>query len=298
MAKSGTMRFPDFIGIGPARTGTTWLNRVLKAHIGMPRSIKEVNFFGRYYSKGLPWYAKHFDRFGPEVRTGEISPDYFTDARVPSRIATNIPLCKIVCILREPVSRLYSLYRLWCHSGEIKDIGFNLWLTESRVKNLDWGCYTSDLRRWFDTFGPKQVLVCLYDDLEHDPQLFLDSITDFIETPRIPIGNSPLASEHVHSIHHTSRRPRLMRLMWQLHRVLDHERGYRSRKLLLRLGIWQLGVQEGKPFSPLDPEVLAHWRSHFLADIEALEKLIGRDLAAWKEAPGAISNLAPARETA
>jgi len=298
MARAPNIRLPDFIGIGPPRTGTTWLHRVLKAHIGMPRSIKELEFFSRYYSKGLPWYAKHFARFGPQVRTGEISPEYFTDARVPARIAATIPRCKIVCTVREPVSRLHSQYRLWRRSGEINDMGFDVWLTKCCEKGLDWGCYTSDLRRWFDTFGPKRILVCLYDDLEHAPQRFLDLITDFIETPRISLANSPLATEHVHSIQNTSRWPSLVRLMWQLHRVLDHERGYRSRRLLLRLGIWQFCVQDGKPFAPVDPEVLAHWRRHFLADIEALEELIGRDLSAWKEAPGADPNLALARETA
>ena len=48
------LRFPDFIGVGPARTGTTGFTRSLKGHVGLPL-IKETQFFKRYYDKGPEW---------------------------------------------------------------------------------------------------------------------------------------------------------------------------------------------------------------------------------------------------
>src|ERR1700759_1753411 len=36
--------------------------------------------------------------------------------------------------------------------------------------------------------GEKQVLVCLYEDLRHDPQEFIDRVTDFVGVKRIALA--------------------------------------------------------------------------------------------------------------
>ncbi|HAD96803.1 MAG TPA: sulfotransferase, partial [Cryomorphaceae bacterium] len=48
------MKSPDFIHIGPGRTGTTYIFKMLGQHpgINLPNE-KEINFFNRNYSKGL-----------------------------------------------------------------------------------------------------------------------------------------------------------------------------------------------------------------------------------------------------
>lgn len=51
---------PDFLGIGPGRTGTTWLHQALEGHVDLPHGIKETGFFGVRFSKGIDWYAQHF----------------------------------------------------------------------------------------------------------------------------------------------------------------------------------------------------------------------------------------------
>src|SRR5439155_1562759 len=105
------LRLPDFIAVGPGRTGTTWLHEVLKGHVGLPE-IKEIQFFKWHYEKGLRWYASHFTKCPAGRPVGEICPVYFNSEIARSRIAEDLPRCKIICSLRDPVDRAYSHYRM------------------------------------------------------------------------------------------------------------------------------------------------------------------------------------------
>jgi hypothetical protein len=49
-------RLPDFIGVGPPRTAPSWLDAVLRRHVGLPRNIKEVDFFSRTMGTEFAWY--------------------------------------------------------------------------------------------------------------------------------------------------------------------------------------------------------------------------------------------------
>ena len=114
------LRLPDFIGVGPGRTGTTWIHEVLKGRVNLPAGIKETDFFTTNYYKGIEWYAHHFRNADRARPTGEINP-YFGFPEAAERIATHIPGCKIICTFRNPVERIYSAYKLWRHYTLTKD---------------------------------------------------------------------------------------------------------------------------------------------------------------------------------
>jgi len=282
MKNRAGLRLPDFIGVGPARTGTTWLHRVLEGHVGVPERYKEVHFFDRYYSRGMAWYANHFAQYPAQLKVGEITPNYFYSPPARSRIAEDIPECKIICTIREPVARMHSVYRLMCRLGKITQPSFERALDQHRSIKVNHYRYAYDLRLWLAAFDRERVLVCLYDDLESDPQAHLNRITDFLGTPRISIAGSRFATQRIHSIPRAPLRPYLAAWMWQFHRATDRDRGYNFRRIFERLGIWQYCLKEGEPFPPLDPDLEARLRERFLPDIEALEEIIGRDLTAWK----------------
>ena len=51
----------DFIGIGAPRCGTTWIAKCLSEHPQIClSSVKETDFFGKYYRKGLSYYKSFF----------------------------------------------------------------------------------------------------------------------------------------------------------------------------------------------------------------------------------------------
>jgi hypothetical protein len=105
----GSGRLPDFLVIGLARTATTWLIQVLRGHVGLPRDIKELDFFGKNYARGPAWYKSYFAGCDPKLPVGEICPTYFASAEVRARIVQLIPNCKIICTLRDPAG-LFALH--------------------------------------------------------------------------------------------------------------------------------------------------------------------------------------------
>ena len=111
MNDSTRLRLPVFIGIGPTRTGSTWLHHALGGVAGLP-SEKETRFFGGRHHKGIEWYSRRFADCPDKAPIGEICPTYFASIEAIERIHSYIPDCKIICTFRDPVHRAYSHYKL------------------------------------------------------------------------------------------------------------------------------------------------------------------------------------------
>ena len=98
--------------VGPAKTGTSWVDRVLRTVDGvcLPHKVKETFFFDKHFDKGMQWYLEQF----PQDRSGdlmvEVAPTYFFSDAAPERIAETIPDAQIVVTLRDPVRRAVSHY--------------------------------------------------------------------------------------------------------------------------------------------------------------------------------------------
>ncbi len=173
------MRLPDVIGVGPPRTGSTWLYNALRDAVDMPEGVKEPQFFSTFYDKGIDWYARHFRNATGKRPVGEISPPYFFHADTPERVKIHIPNCKIVATMRNPVDRIYSVYKLMRHYGWVRR-GTLDEVLQTRPDLGGGNRYASHLETWFDTFGRENVLVTMYDELRDDPQEYLNRVCDFI----------------------------------------------------------------------------------------------------------------------
>src|SRR5690606_13433578 len=87
----------------------------LSAHpeIYMPAQ-KELAFFSddKAYSRGVQEYLKrHFSEANGKV-AGEASPHYMCFDKCASRIHEHFPDVKLVAVLRNPIDRAYSHYRM------------------------------------------------------------------------------------------------------------------------------------------------------------------------------------------
>ncbi len=272
-ARSG--RLPDFLGVGPPRAATSWLDAVLRGHVGLPRDIKEVDFFVKNWARGVEWYEGYFAGCDAKLPVGEICPSYFGSDEARGRIAELIPHCRIICTFRDPVEMIYSMYKLARR---------NVWTRgnfESYVPE-EWHHHASKLKRWRETFGRDAVLACFYDDLEADAQTYLDPICDFIGIPRIPIGQSTLAKQRINTFSREPRSPRMARRARKLRDWLEAREAYRAINLLTRAGFWRFCFEGGEEFEPLDSGVEARLRERFRPAVEELEEVAGRDLSAWK----------------
>lgn len=277
------VRLPDFIAIGPPRTGTTWLYRALGAHVGLPRNTKETDFFSTHYARGIEWYGEFFRDCPRDLPIGEISPNYFAAPEAPERIACDIPECRIICTLRDPVDRLYSFYRLMRHNGWTRATMEEL--AESDTPAFEASRYAHHLARWRERFSPERVLVSLYDDLESAPQSFLDAICDFIGIAHITLAGSPLLGKRVNRVTRGPRIALFAEQAWRLRRWLEAREARAAISVLRKAGVWRFSFRGGGEFGPLDPALDRRLRERLRPEVEALEEMLGRDLSAWKTSP-------------
>jgi len=110
----------DFVGVGAAKAGTSWLASCLGEHPAVCMSEpKELNYFCEKKS-GLPsalltgsarnGLSERFAHCEPGNRLGEFSPSYLCDARCPELIFQHNPKCRLIFSFRHPVEALVSFY--------------------------------------------------------------------------------------------------------------------------------------------------------------------------------------------
>jgi hypothetical protein len=111
---------PSFLLCGGQRCGTTSLYRALAAHPVVLKAVlhKGVHYFDTSYHRGMSWYRGHFpmqrtamkveQRYGVPAQTFESSPYYMYHPHAVARIARDLPVVRLVVLVRDPVERAYS----------------------------------------------------------------------------------------------------------------------------------------------------------------------------------------------
>jgi hypothetical protein len=251
----------------------------LAGHANLPQSNKEIHFFDRCYDFGLDWYADNFDQ-NSDMRTGEICPTYFASTEARERIAMLSPRPKIICTFRDPVVRVFSLYKIKRAYGDIT------WDFDDALKRdpelMESSRYAYHLAEWRRIFGPQNVLAAFYEDFAADRQAYLDRILDFIGIPRFSLEERH--EEKVHSSEGTVYPRNLF-----ITRLGSNVAGWlKARHLgnivegVKRSNLMSLFVGGKDRIPALPKERVSELRSMFRSEIEALEQLVDRDLSAWK----------------
>lgn len=270
-------RLPDFIAVGPPRTGTTWLDNVLRGHVTLPEGVKETLFFKSRYWRGIDWYARHFE-VDTGMPAGEVGPTYFAPEIARRRIKQHIPNCRIICTFRDPADRLYSNYQLWRHFAMVK-FSFEEVAFTDRDMNL-YSQYGTNLRGFIDLFGRENVLVLIHEDSRSDPQGYLDQVCSFIGIPPMDVRTIAAAGRQINHVACAPKRRKMARRVRKINARLADRAMYRTQALLKPLFDGLVG--KGSSFPPLAPDMRAKIKEHFRPEVEGLEKIIGRDLPAWK----------------
>lgn len=279
MSKFPDEKLPSFIVVGPMRTATTWLHTVLENRVDLPKGVNEPMFFDRFYEKGLDWYLSHFEKHAGSRVRGEVAPTYFHSAAARSRIREHISNCRIVCTLRDPVERLYSYYALMLERGETTG-SFEAALRQE-PQMLESSRYSFHVRAWQNTFGRETVLVLLNDDLRADAQAYVENLCDFVGLERFnltPSERRPVGKAL------PARWPLLARAATRVANACRARGAYWPVEVARRLGARRLFYWPARALPPLPMEKVLELRRYFLAEIEALEELLERDLSAWKAA--------------
>jgi hypothetical protein len=256
------------------------LHEILKEHALLPKLSKETRFFDIHFHRGAEWYRTHFRTSQQERIVGEVAPTYFASSDARERIAKTVPGAKVVCIFRDPVDRILSLYRLKRAYGLIpwnfeQAIVRDPELTESSK-------YATNLKEWRRVLGEDRVLPTVYEDIRDKPQSYVDSVVDFIGIPRFTLTPPQLkrifASEALtHPRSYCRTRSATMMADWCKARRLDRVVTTVKNSPLLKLFLGG-----GPPFADLPQDVALRLYEDFRPEVEELEVVLNRDLSQWK----------------
>jgi len=206
---------PTFLVIGAQRSGSTSLEDYLSAHPAVLTAVvKEVQYFHRHYENGELWYRSRFPltvratlmhrRTGVPPAIGEASPDYLFDPRAPARVHSFDGGLKLIAVLRDPVERAHSHWRMETRRGreplrfeealdreeaELESELAQLVATSGyldapfRTSYVARGRYAEQLERWLELFPREQMLVLLSDDLLADQAGAMSRLAGFLGIP-------------------------------------------------------------------------------------------------------------------
>jgi len=286
----------DFIIIGAAKSGTTWLADMLRQHpkVFIPE-WKELHYFNPRFAdapelenlnhaKPIEWYLRFFEGATPDQIKGEATPAYMWDEPAAKKIQQFNPNIKLIAILREPVARAFSHYLHWKHKGVVISADFRQGIIE-REDILGRGLYYAQLKQYADLFPSENMKIVLFDDLQNDGRKLLEEIEGFL-------GIEKFIPENIDAVSNVSRTPRywiinkfLTTLRLRLRRsklnfVTDIIRGLGLARLAMKIMQSNARVLESKPTIPADLQ--ASLKQYYQEDIEKLEKFINRDLSSWK----------------
>jgi hypothetical protein len=264
------------LGVGPQRTGTTWLWECLRAHpdVCLPRGVKETTFFDARHGAGWSWYAAHFDHRRPGQRCLEIGATYFEAAQAPARVHARAPECRIVVTLRDPAARAYSLFVHHARKGRLagdfaQALDAHPWLLEGSR-------YAAHLPRWQARFGPR-VLVVLLDDVAADPAGQLGTVHRFLGLRAVP---PPAAAFERINVASLPAHRRLARAAAGAAAALHGAGWHAPVTAARRLGLHH--VYGGRAVPPLRPDLRRRLVAALEPDIAFVETLLGRALPDWR----------------
>lgn len=266
---------PNFLVIGAARSGTTWIAKNLSLHpeIFIP-ARKELHFFDAQYERGIEFYRECFRGAESKPAVGEATPAYLHVEAAAERIKQHLPDVKLIACLRDPVDRLYSRY--WNARGRF---AHNRHLTfEEKLKEkpefISEGFYCEHLARFLRLWPRERVLLLLYDDLVADPQRFLQTIYRFLEVDEHFV--SDLAEQKINAA-------AAQKL------TVKSPAAYWLGKLLRRAGQHSLAHKletSNAGALPALPSSTRKWliETYYSDKNQQLARLLGRDLSHWNSA--------------
>lgn len=187
------MALPTFFIIGAQKAGTTSLHYYLDQHPEIQMSsVKEPHFFSGP-ENGLPYLLDRVDRlaeyeklFDPAIRVrGEASAEYAAHPRrqdVPVRIDELVPEAKFIYLVRDPVARTVSHYKmLVALKGERRSLQEVLGdMSDLKSPLIAPSLYASQLELYLRYFDEDRMLVIDQADLLANRAATLGQVFSFL----------------------------------------------------------------------------------------------------------------------
>ena len=187
-----------------------------------------------------------------------------------------------MCIFRNPIERLFSLYRLKRAYGMIPWDFEEAFLRDHEFTESS--KYATHFEEWQQAFGRDRVLPAFYDDLRDMPQVFVDRLADFIGIPRFAVTTWERRRVHAAEADASAQ------LSANSQRdiccgVVEGQALWKICRSGKGSPVGKLFLGGGPAFSPPSPEAVLMVVQSCRSEIERLEVATNRDLTLWKEPP-------------
>ncbi len=274
----------DFIGIGAQKAATTWLHHVLSEHESVTTNeAKELNFFTANYDRGYTWYESCFANSPPGNLCGECSPTYFFSCDAPRRARDYNKDLKLICILRDPIGRVFSNHLHEIRKGHIApstSVEAGLARNPAYVQQSQ---YKANLEKWLTYFDRDALLVLFSEEVAANPDESYDQICKHLGIS--PGSGSDAISERFHEnvTYKNQTLQKSLRFGGDVMRSLGMEGGLKKLKALpglkqvLSMNKQHLKIMVPPPTSETR-EMLAN---QFRPDMEYVAELTGRQSLPW-----------------
>lgn len=304
----------DWVCIGAQKAGTTTLHHLLESHpaISMPSArvdhlrgdhvfdprvrragIHEDPIFDHPVDRSAvaEYLRSRFGAAPDSAKCGKVTPQYMFAPEIAERVHAHVPDARVIAILRDPVRRAFSQYRMNARrgfdtrtfAGAVRgQVGL---LSAAKRPDPDneretyvWrGCYSTILAPWLELFGPERMLILFTSDLESRQAAVLARVHEFIGVEPLPAtGGDDLRAQSAPPPHRLSKLRRPVAGTLRRLGLL----GLMSREQKLRL-VNQLERTLGRlvPAEPssVDAETEALLRGFYAQEDERLRSLLGQD---------------------
>jgi len=196
-------RIVDFIIIGAQKAGTTALSLNIGLHPDIyinrnkdPRK-SEVHFFDIYWKRGIDYYKKQFDYSKKMV--GEKTPDLLYLTYTFPLIQSVNPYVKLIIILRNPIERAYSSWKLAKEYFNETNSFENAIQNELESKQnitfytaikhyLQRGLYYKQINELFKWFPRFNILILLSEDVKNNMEKEYNKVYEFLNLKNIKVN--------------------------------------------------------------------------------------------------------------
>jgi len=267
---------------------------------------KETRFFDVHYEEGLDYYSEFFKDKRDEKMTGEASPTYAFLPFVAGRIKNNLPDAKLIFCFRDPVERAFSGWLMRGSKGNETlsfrqaleknleqrehinfndEVGAKIWLDDQQTlykKNkltirtyIEGSMYAEQLKSYRKYFAHEKIKVLLLDDLKNDFRGTLLSIFEFLNVDTAIIADIRSETKNKHN----------KNMLKPLFNLVGKEAVFKAGKIIpkgMRNKLFEFAVKGKQEKPKINEEDKAFAYNIFRNDVGELEKLLAKDLSAWK----------------
>lgn len=231
-----THRLPNLLLAGVKKAGTTSLIEYLGQHPDIARgTVKAVNYF-KGDEPGVPAmaleeYAAHWQDAGAEPWRVESPTTYFYFGRpMAEAVDATLPDVRVVVSLRDPVTRLWSDFRMKRREdpARLGDLTFEEYVGRSEAAHRDGdleahpgfasfarGMYADMAGDWYDVLGDRFRIVFV-EQWSRDPAALVEDLCRWLDLPTAPVAE---ISFPVRNADHDFRSRRLARVARQAYRA-------------------------------------------------------------------------------